>query len=273
MYAIQKIRRVKMNFEGNIAVITGSSAGIGAEAAKKITSLGGRVTINYSKNKEAAEEVAHECSRLGEPPIIIKADIATDEGCQHIINSSVSEFSKINILINNAGRTKFADHSNLDALQRADFEDILSLNLNSNYELIKHARPHLGKNKKSSIVNISSVAGLRGLGSSVAYAASKGALNSMTLALSRSLGPEGIRVNAVCPGFVATDWWKNSLGDEKFKKAIIAYEKTNPLGECPTAEDIIGSVLFFASDLSNHVTGQLLAVDGGLLIGMPLKLD
>ena len=273
MYAIQKIRRIKMNFEGNIAVITGSSAGIGAEAAKKITSLGGRVTINYSKNKESAEEVAHECSRLGEPPLIIKADIATDEGCQHLINSSVSEFSKINILINNAGRTKFADHSNLDALQRADFEDILSLNLNSNYELIKHARPHLAKNKKSSVVNISSVAGLRGLGSSVAYAASKGALNSMTLALSRSLGPEGIRVNAVCPGFVATDWWKNSLGDEKFKKAIIAYEKTNPLGECPTAEDIIGSILFFASDLSNHVTGQLLAVDGGLLIGMPLKLD
>jgi len=80
-------------------------------------------------------------------------------------------------------------------------------------------------------------------------------------------------VNAVCPGFVATDWWKNSLGDDKFKRAIIAYEKTNPLGECPTAEDIIGSILFFASDLSNHVTGQLLAVDGGLLIGMPLKLD
>ena len=262
-----------MNFEGKVAVITGSSAGIGAEAAKKITSLGGKVTINYSKSKEAAEEVAHECSRLGEAPLIIKADIANDEGCKHLIDTAFSKFSAINILINNAGRTKFADHSNLDALQRDDFEDILALNLNSNYELIKHARPHLAKNRKSSIVNISSVAGLRGLGSSVAYAASKGALNSMTLALSRSLGPDGIRVNALCPGFVATDWWKNSLGDEKFKKAIIAYEKTNPLGECPTAEDIIGSVLFFASDLSNHVTGQLLAVDGGLLIGMPLKLD
>ena len=192
---------------------------------------------------------------------------------QAVIDRAFSEFGAINVLINNAGRTKFADHSKLDALQRDDFENIFALNLNSNYELIKHARPHLAKNKKSSIVNISSVAGLRGLGSSVAYAASKGALNSMTLALSRSLGPDGIRVNAVCPGFVATDWWKNSLGDEKFKKAIIAYEKTNPLGEAPTAEDIIGSILFFASDLSNHVTGQLLAVDGGLLIGMPLKLD
>ena len=151
-------------------------------------------------------------------PIIIKADIAVDEGCKHLIDSTFGELKGINILINNAGRTKFADHSNLDALQRDDFENILALNLNSNYELIKHARPHLAKNKKSSIVNISSVAGLRGLGSSVAYAASKGALNSMTLALSRSLGPDGIRVNAVCPGFVATDWWKNSLGDEKFKK-------------------------------------------------------
>ena len=262
-----------MNFEGKVAVITGSSAGIGAEAAKKISALGGKVTINYSKSKEAAEEVAHECSQLGKSPLIIKSDIATDEGCKHLIDRAFSEFGAINILINNAGRTKFADHSNLDALKRDDFENILALNLNSNYELIKHAHPHLAKNKKSSIVNISSVAGLRGLGSSVAYAASKGALNSMTLALSRSLGPDGIRVNAVCPGFVATDWWKNSLGDEKFKKAIIAYEKTNPLGEAPTAEDIVGSILFFASDLSNHVTGQLLAVDGGLLIGMPLKLD
>ena len=261
-----------MNFEGKVAVITGSSAGIGAEAAKKISALGGKVTINYSKSKEAAEEVAHGCSHLGGSPLIIKSDIATDEGCKHLIDSAFSELGAINILIYYAGRTKFADHSNLDALQRDDFENIFALNLNSNYELIKHARPHLAKNKKSSIVNISSVAGLRGLGSSVAYAASKGALNSMTLALSRSLGPDGIRVNAVCPGFVATDWWKNSLGDEKFKKAIIAYEKTNPLGEAPTAEDIIGSILFFASDLSNHVTGQLLAVDGGLLIAMPLKL-
>ncbi len=262
-----------MNFDGKVAVITGSSLGIGAEAAKKITALGGRVTINYSKSKEAAEEVAHKCSQLGKSPLIIKSDIATDEGCKHLIDKAFGEFNAINILINNAGRTKFADHSKLEALQRDDFENILALNLNSNYELIKYARPHLARNKKSSIVNISSVAGLRGMGSSIAYAASKGALNSMTMALSRSLGPDGIRVNAVCPGFVATDWWKNSLGDQKFEKAILAYEKKNPLGECPTAEDIIGSILFFASDLSNHVTGQLLAVDGGLLIGMPLKLD
>ena len=106
-----------MNFEGKVAVITGSSAGIGAEAAKKISALGGKVTINYSKSKEAAEEVAHECSHLGGSPLIIKSDIATDEGCKHIIDRAFSEFGAINILINNAGRTKFADHSKLDALQ------------------------------------------------------------------------------------------------------------------------------------------------------------
>ena len=262
-----------MNFDGKFAVITGSSNGIGAETAKKITSLGGRVTINYSKSKEVAEEVAHECSNVGIPPLLIKADVATDDGCKYLIDSAVKEFKSLNILINNAGRTKFASHSDLDALNRDDFDNILSLNLISNYELVKNARPYLANNKKSSIVNISSVAGLKGLGSSIAYASSKGALNSMTLALSRSLGPEGIRVNAVCPGFVATDWWKKRLGDEKFKKIIIAYEKTNPLGEAPAAKDIVGSVIFFASDLSNHVTGQLLAVDGGLMNGMPLKLD
>ena len=262
-----------MNFDGKFAVITGSSNGIGAEAAKKITLLGGRVTINYSKNKVAAEEVAHECSKTGNHPLVIKADVSTDDGCKYLIESAVKEFKSLNILINNAGRTKFANHSDLNALNRNDFEDILSLNLISNYELIKHARCYLAKNKKSSIVNISSVAGLKGLGSSIAYASSKGALNSMTLALSRSLGPDGIRVNAVCPGFVATDWWRNRVGDENFKKTIKAYKQTNPLGESPKAEDIVGSIIFFASDLSNHVTGQLLAVDGGLLNGMPLKLD
>ena len=100
-----------MNFEGKVAVITGSSLGIGAEAAKKITALGGRVTINYSKSKEAAEEVAHKCSQLGNSPLIIKSDIATDEGCKHLIDKAFGEFNAINILINNAGRTKFADHS------------------------------------------------------------------------------------------------------------------------------------------------------------------
>mgnify|MGYP002010514645 FL=1 len=262
-----------MNFDGKFAVITGSSNGIGAEAAKKITSLGGRVTINYSKSKELAEEVAHECSSVGITPLLIKADVATDDGCKYLIDSAMKEFKSLNILINNAGRTKFASHSDLDALNRVDFENILGLNLISNYELVKIARPYLANNNRSSIVNISSVAGLKGLGSSIAYASSKGALNSMTLALSRSLGPDGIRVNAVCPGFVATDWWKNRLGDDKFKKTIKTYEQTNPLGEAPTAEDIVGSIIFFASDLSNHVTGQLLAVDGGLLNGMPIKLD
>ena len=122
-----------MNFEGKVAVITGSSAGIGAEAAKKITSLGGRVTINYSKSREAAEEVAHQCSQLGEDPLIIKSDIASDEGCKHLIETTFKEFKAINILINNAGRTKFADHSDLDALQRDDIENILTLNLNSKF--------------------------------------------------------------------------------------------------------------------------------------------
>lgn len=262
-----------MDFIEKVAVITGSSSGIGAETAKKITALGGKVTINYSKSSESAENVAQVCSKLGETPLIVKADISTNDGCRTLIESTIKEFKEIHILINNAARTKFADHSDLNALSREDFEHILTLNLNSNYELIKNAKPYLAKNNKSSIVNISSVAGLRGLGSSVAYVASKGALNSMTLALSRSLGPEGIRVNAVCPGFVVTDWWKKKLGKEQLKDVIAKYKKANPLGECPSSEDIIGTIIFFASDLSNHVTGQLLAVDGGLLIGMSLKLE
>jgi 3-oxoacyl-[acyl-carrier protein] reductase len=135
--------------------------------------------------------------------------------------------------------------------------------------MIKSARPHLAKSGNGAIVNISSVAGVRAVGSSLAYIASKGGLNSMTMGLARALGAEGIRVNAVCPGFVGTDWFRNVFGENGFNKIVEAQTAVTPLNRVASPEDIQGPILFFASPLSRHVTGQLLVVDGGMLLGMP----
>jgi 3-oxoacyl-[acyl-carrier protein] reductase len=118
-------------------------------------------------------------------------------------------------------------------------------------------------------VNISSVAGVHGIGSSIAYAASKGALNTATLSLARALGQYKIRVNAVCPGFVGTDWFRKTFGDEMFEKISAGQRAITPMDQVASAQDIAGPILFFASRLSHHVTGQLLVVDGGLLLGKP----
>jgi len=184
----------------------------------------------------------------------------------------MDKWGRLDILVNNAGTTKFMGHDNLEGLDAADFEEIYALNLIGPYQMIKHARPFLKQADAPSVVNISSVAGVRGIGSSIAYVASKGALNSATLALARSLGPENIRVNAVCPGFVGTDWFRNAFGDEIFEKISNAQKHNTPMGRAGGPQDVKGPILFFANRMSAHVTGQLMVVDAGMLLGMPFEI-
>lgn len=261
-----------MNFSEQVAIITGSSAGIGEAAAIGVAEGGGKVVINYSKNVEAAEKVVAACKAAGGDAIAVKADVSEDAQGKALVEAAMDEWGRLDILVNNAGTTKFMDHDNLDGLDAADFEQIYALNLVGPYQMIKHARPHLAKSDAPSIVNISSVAGVRGIGSSIAYVASKGALNSTTLALARSLGPENIRVNAVCPGFVGTDWFRNAFGDEMFEKIAEGQRRGTPMGRAGSPDDVKGPILFFASRMSAHVTGQLMVVDAGMLLGMPFKI-
>ena len=164
------------------------------------------------------------------------------------------------------------DHGNLEGLDKTDFETIYALNTIAPYQMVRAAQPHLKNCGAGSVVNISSVAGVRGVGSSVAYVASKGALNSMTLALARALGEDNIRVNAVCPGFVGTDWFRNALGEEMFDRIVEGQKNSTPMHRAGTPDDISGPILFFANRASKHVTGQLLVVDAGMLLGMPVKI-
>ena len=261
-----------MDFSDQVAIVTGSSAGIGEAAAIGIAEGGGKLVINYSKSADAAEKVVAACKAAGGDAIAVKADVSDDASGKQLVEAAMDEWGRLDILVNNAGTTKFMDHDNLEGLDAADFEQIYALNLIGPYQMIKHARPHLKNADAPSIVNISSVAGVRGIGSSLAYVASKGALNSMTLALARSLGPDNIRINAVCPGFVGTDWFRNAFGDEVFEAIAEGQRKGTPMGRAGSPQDTKGPILFFANRMSAHVTGQLMVVDAGMLLGMPFKI-
>jgi 3-oxoacyl-[acyl-carrier protein] reductase len=261
-----------MDFSDQVAIITGSSAGIGEAAAIGVAEGGGKVVINYASNADAAEKVFAACAAAGGEAIAVKADVSQDANCKTLVEAAMDKWGRLDILVNNAGTTKFMNHDDLEGLDASDFEEIYALNLIAPYQMIKHARPHLAKADAPSIVNISSIAGVRGIGSSIAYVASKGALNSATLALARSLGPENIRVNAVCPGFVGTDWFRNAFGDEVFEQIAEGQRQNTPMGRAGSPQDVKGPILFFAGRASAHVTGQLLVVDAGMLLGMPFKI-
>ncbi len=263
-----------MDFSDQVAIVTGSSAGIGAEAALGFARHGGKVVVNYANNREAGEAIVLRCNELGEAmggeAICIGADVSQDANCKLLVETAMDKWGHLDILVNNAGTTKFMGHDNLEGLDKADFEEIYALNLIGPYQMVKHARAHLKQNGGGSVVNISSIAGVCGVGSSIAYAASKGALNTTTMALARALGGDKIRVNAVCPGFVGTNWFRNALGDEMFDKISDAQRAMTPMDQVAGPKEITGPILFFASRMSVHVTGQLLVVDGGMLLGMPL---
>ena len=154
-----------MDFSDQVAIITGSSAGIGQAAAIGMAEGGAKLVINYSKSAEAAEKVVAACKAAGGDAIAVKADVSDDADCKKLVEAAMDEWGRLDILVNNAGTTKFVNHDDLDGLSAEDFEQIYALNLIGPYQMIKHARPHLAKSNAPSVVNISSVAGVRGIGS------------------------------------------------------------------------------------------------------------
>ena len=183
-----------MSEDRKVAIITGSSQGLGASIAIKLSQRNINLVINYSNNKDMALKIKDECINNGVEAIIVQADVSNDDDCKKLVNETINIFGKVDILVNNAGTTKFADHSKLDKLSDEDFINIYKVNVIGPYQMIRAVEPIMKKNGFGSVVNISSIAGKTGIGSSIAYAASKGALNTMTLSLAKALGPE-IRVN------------------------------------------------------------------------------
>lgn len=259
------------DMQGKRVIVTGGGTGLGAATALGLARLGASVCVNYARSADAAEKVSEECRKLGVDAFAVQADVSDDQGCRALVKTAADKLGGLDILINNAGITKFANHSDLDALDADDFLNLYKVNVVSMYQMTRAVRPHLDATGKGAIVNVSSVAGVTGMGSSIAYAATKGAINTMTLSLARALAPS-IRVNAVCPGYIASGWFTKYQGDAVEDKTAERVIKTSPLQVASTPEDIAGTILFLAGSDSAHMTGETLIVDAGLHLGMaPLK--
>jgi 3-oxoacyl-[acyl-carrier protein] reductase len=252
---------------GKVAIVTGSASGIGAAAAVSFAHAGARVVINYTKSEAEARETAALAERAGGDVRVIRADVSRDEDCSALAKAAREAWGRIDILVNNAGTTKFAAHDDLDALNAEDFARIYAVNVTGAWQMIRACRDAL-KESQGAVVNVSSIAGIAGVGSSVAYAASKGALNTMTLSLARALAPE-IRVNAVCPGYVTTPWFSKRFGEERFAQITSEQAEATPLKRAGGPQDIANAVLFLAGAAARHITGVLLVVDGGLHLSLP----
>ncbi len=256
------------DLEGRIALVTGSATGLGRSIAVKLAERGADVIINYSRSSAEAEEAADLCRTAGSQVEVVKANVADPEGCKTLADTATRR-GRLDILVNNAGITRHArDHSDLDALSKADFMDTYEVNVVGPYLMLQATKPllvaaHRTTGRASTVLNTSSIAGIKGIGSSVAYAATKGALNTMTISLARALAPS-IRVNAICPGFIGTRWFKEAMDEKAFEQTVRAVEAKAALGVASGPDDIADAALFFLSDASRHVTGELLLVDAGM---------
>ena len=254
--------------KGKVAVITGGALGLGRAIAVETAERGaGTVVINYASSQDEAEETARQVEAHGARAILARGDVASDEDC-HRIAAAAQPLGRIDALFNNAGITKFANnHADLDAVSADDFQRLYAVNVVGAYQMIRAARPLLESAPQAgAVVNTASVAGVIGIGSSVPYAASKGALLTMTLSLARALAPK-IRVNAVCPGFIDTPWFGRGMSPEQVDRMRDGVIRSMPLKAASTAEDIAGAAVFLASPASRHITGETLLVDAGLHLG------
>lgn len=250
-------------FKGKTAIVTGSATGIGAAIATGLGRGGANVVVNFTKSEREAHDTAKAVIAAGGQAIVVQGDVANDADCRKIALSAMEMWGGIDILVNNAGTTKFAMHADLEALSEADFHKLYGVNVIGAFQMVRAAISGLKASGAGSVVNISSIAGTFGIGSSVAYAASKGALNTMTLSLARALAPL-VRVNAVCPGFVRTRWFPDAFGQETADRFAAEHKKTVPLDRVAEPEDVADVALFFAGPASRHVTGEMILVDGGL---------
>jgi 3-oxoacyl-[acyl-carrier protein] reductase len=257
-------------FKGKTAIVTGSATGIGAAVALGLAARGANVVINYSKSEVEAVATADAAARHGAGVRVAQGNVAIDADCRRIAAAAVDAFGAIHMLVNNAGTTKFAAHDDLDALSAEDFAQIYAVNVIGPFQMIRASAPALKASGAGSVVNISSVAGTSGLGSSVAYAASKGALNTMTLSLARALAP-GIRVNAICPGYVETRWFSDRFGAERTALISKDQAETTPLRHAGQPDDIADAAIFLCGPASRHITGEMLQVDGGMHLGFATR--
>jgi 3-oxoacyl-[acyl-carrier protein] reductase len=240
---------------GQAALITGGGTGVGRATALQLAARGFHLAINYSLSRDEAEATAAAAREHGVRAIVLQCNVADDSAVRKMVDACRREFGRMDVLVNNAGMTHFVPHADLEALGEDKWDEILAVNLKGPFFVSRSAIPLLRASGGGSIVNVASVAGVAGAGSSIAYAASKGGLITMTKSFARAFAPE-IRVNAVCPGVILSRWLE---GHEDMVEAAI---KVTPLKRASTTDDIADAITFLACD-AGMMTGQALVVDGG----------
>ena len=255
-----------MNLEGRAALVTGGGTGVGRATALDLAERGCAVAVNYSRSRAEAEETAAAVRAKGVHAVALQADVADDAACRALVAGAVRELGRLDVLVQSAGTTSFIPHAKLDDVGDADWERILAVNLRGPFQCARAARGAIDASGGGEIVNVSSVAGIAGIGSSIPYCASKAALNLLTVMLARVMAP-AIRVNAVAPGFITSRWFRDGLGDAAYEALKKGAEQRSPLRAVCTPEDVSAAIvgLIAGPDL---VTGQVLVLDGGMTIAV-----
>ena len=241
---------------GKTAVVTGGSRGIGRAICLKLAGQGANIVLNFAGNEAAAEETRSQCEALGVRALAVKGDVADAEACNALIEKAVSEFGGVDILVCNAGVTR---DNLLMRMSDEEFQKVIDTNLKGTFLCMKAVSRIMMKQRYGRIVNLSSVVGLRGNAGQVNYAASKAGVIGMTKSLAKELASRGVTVNAVAPGFIATDM--TAAMTDAAKDATLA---AIPMSRLGAPEDVARAVAFLASDEAAYITGQVLAVDGGM---------
>ncbi len=243
-------------------LITGGSRGIGAATAKLFAKAGADIAITYRGRDGHAGEVIEEIKKSGRKAKSYKGDISKKETVKSIVDDAIIDFGRIDVLVNNAGIWTYGE---IDKMDEKVWDETMDVNLKGTFLFCRYVVPVMKKQGGGNIICLSSTAGQRGESLHSHYAASKGAIISLTKSLSTEFGPYNIRVNSVAPGWVDTEMSAETLNDKNYREEV---RRGIPLGRIPTAEDMAGPILFLASGLARHITGEILNVNGGsVLVG------
>lgn len=246
-----------MKLEGKVAVVTGGSRGVGRAICLAFAREGADLVVNYATRPEKAEEVVKEIEGLGRRAVAVKADVATPEGAQAVVDRAVQDLGRIDVLVNNAGFTR---PGMLHKMSEEDWDAVVAIHLKGPWLCIKAASRYMMEQGSGSIINVTSVAGVVGTVGQINYSAAKGGVIALTKSAARELARYGIRVNCISLGIVETDMTEKIRTDPKLSEI---YMRRILLGRFAKPEDIAPAFIFFASEDSRYITGQLLSVDGG----------